>query len=813
MLWQDIRHAARVLVQNLVFTALAVLTLALGIGANTAIFSVVNAVLIRPLPYHQPERLVAVWEKGQDGRESNTSYATYVDWRSRSHSLADMAVMGFWQPTLTGTHEPERLEGMKVSPTFFGMLGVRPLLGRDFIAEDDRRGSDRAVILSYGLWKRRFGGSTQAIGKPIEFSGVPFTVVGVLPPTFEPLFSTNLAKPAEVWTPLRYDSTLPWACRDCRHLRTVARLAPDVSLAQARAEMNRISIQLFQEYPKEYPTSGVVITKLQDQFVGGIRPALLILLGAVSFVLLIACANVANLTLSHAARRQREFAVRRALGAGTPRLMRQLLTECLLLSLVGGVAGLLLAYWGTSALVAMSPPNLPRLDGVHVDGWVLGFSAAISLLTGLIFGMAPALQAARLNVSDSLKKGSRSSTGPQSRRLYNLLIAANVCFALVLLVGAGLMIKSLYRLLRVDAGFETKNLLTLNVSYLGASYPDRVPCADGPCRKALNFYEDSIHKLQGLPGIESAGIVSQLPLGGNHDGNGIHPEGRLALNPQDDPSGDRYAISTGYLHTMRIPLLRGRSFTGADAGNVPLVVLVNNAAAQKVWPGENAVGKRVKVGDPNLPWRTVVGVVGDVRHKGLDKPQSLQLYLPLAQWPDSSTVFVVRTSRDPGSFSSAVRETIAVTDRNVTISNIAPMEQVVAVSIAERRFTEFLFTVFSMIALLLAGAGIYGTISYSVTHRTREIGVRMALGAQTLDVLRLVVSEGMRPVFLGIVSGLAAALALGPLMAGLLFEVRPGDPITIAAVTFLLAIVSFFASYLPARRATRVDPLIALRYE
>ena len=815
-LWQDLKYAVRMLAKKPAFTGIAVLTLALGIGANTAIFSVVNTVLLRALPFPHPDRLVMLWEKDKDGSSDNTSFATYVDWRNESHSLEHIAVISYWFPTIIGQDHAEKLEGLRVSTSFFSVLGVKPALGRDFLTEEDQRGNHHVVILSHGLWARKFGSDPGIAGKPITMDGIVYVVVGVMPAGFESLFSSNRERPAEIWAPLAYNATLPWACRTCRHLRAVARLDAGVPLEQARAEMNTLSHNLFLQYPHDYSAEGVVITPLHEQLVGDVRPALIALLGAVGFVLLIACGNVANLLLGLAAQRRREVAIRAALGGSRARLIRQLLTESVLLALLGGAAGLLLAVWGVDFLVSLAPSNLPRLDQIHLDGQVLAYTLGLCLLTGVIFGMAPALQIFRLDPNESLKEGGRQMGASERRPLRSALVVSGVALALMLLIGSGLMLRSVSRLLAVNPGFDTSHLLTMEVDFSGASYREDVPCAEGPCLTVKNFYQQALERIRALPGVDSAGVVSQLPLGGNFDRYGMHIEGKLSPNPEDDPSADRYGISLGYLHAMRIPVLRGREFTAEDRADTTPVVLISETFTRRVWPNEDPLGKRIQMGGfgpTGGPWRSIAGVVGDVRHQGLDAPSTMQIYLPQSQWLDSSTILAVRAKGDPGSLAGAVRNAVWSVDKNQPISNVATMDRVIATSMAQRRFAMTLFSIFAGLALVLAAVGLYGVLAHSVSTRTNEIGVRIALGAQGSDILRLVVNQGLFLTALGIAIGLAGAAGLTRFLQSQLFGVAPTDPVTFAAVPALLAAVALLACYVPARRATRVDPMVALRYE
>jgi predicted permease len=686
---QDVRYGLRMLAKSPGFTLIVVLTLALGIGANTAIFSMVNGVLLCPLPFPKQTRLMMLWEKDKDGSRSNTSWATFMDWRRLNHSFTDISAITYWTPTLVGQSDPENLIGFPVSSDFFNVMGVQPAQGRGFLPSEDIRGNNFVAVLSYGLWQRHFGGDPAIVGRQIQLGSQGYTVVGVLPADFPSVFSFDPRKPADIYSPLAYDATLPYACRNCRHVRAVGRLRDGVSQAQANAEMNQISENLFHEFPTDYSAVGVALTPVKDNLVGDVRPALWALLGAVGFLLLIACVNVGALLLGSAARREREVAVRSALGAQRRRLIRQFLTESVLLSLAGGVGGLLLSMAGVDAVHQFHLGNLPRLQNVQIDGWVFAFTLGISLLTGLAFGIVPALRSSRIDLNEALQEAARSTVGAERHRLRSLLVIADVALALVLLIGAGLMTKSFVRLLEVRPGFDPSHTLTMGISLWGPQ------AEDAP---AVAFYRKVLDRVQALPGVESAGVVSQLPLGGNLDMYGLHVEGQSNTNPEDDPSGDRYSITPGYLRAMRIPLLSGREFNDQDRADSPLVVMVNQMAAKRFWPGQDAVGKRVKI-SVDGKWRTVVGVVGDVLHRGLDAPHTLQFYVPNVQWGDSDVVLVVRTSQNPASLAAAVRREMAAVDSQGPVSDVATMEEVVSASVAQQRFSAILFGLFALIAL------------------------------------------------------------------------------------------------------------------
>ena len=806
-LLQDLRYGWRMLITHRGATSIAIVTLALGIGANTAIFSVVNAVLLRPLPYHDSNRLVMLsTNEESNGALGNTGYATFVDWRERSRSFERMIVIRSWGGVLTGQGEPEVIRGLRVSADYFKLLGVSPALGRDFRAEEDRPDTRFVVVISHALWQRRFNSDPQVAGKQLILNDQPFAIVGVMPQGFTDFLAANFHEAAEVWAPVGYDITQPFACRTCQHLQTIARLKPDVALAQARSEMSAIMNVMAREHPKTYATPAIGVSRLQDQFTGAIRPALYLLLVAVGLVLLIACANVANLLLARASGRAREMAIRAALGAGQWRIVRQLLVESALLSLTGAAAGLLLALWGTDLLTSLSPAKMLQLQPIRTDARALGFTLLVSLLTGLLSGLAPALQAARQDGRLALKEGAKSSPGKRQRRLRESFVVAEIMFALALLVGAGLLIRSFMRVLDTRPGFEPRNLLTMMIPASSAKK------YDDPAQVRA-FYSEAIKRIEALPGVEAAGVVSNLPFGGNMDMSGFHVEEKPFANPAEAPSAERYGVSPDYLRAMGIPLLRGRGFNEQDNANAPLVALINRTAAQRVWPNEDPLGKRIRLGGIDDPLRSIVGVVSDVNHYDLETAPDLQAYVPHAQWTGSYMQLVVRVTADPGALTGPVRRAVHALDPDISLQKVATMRQLVSASVTQRRFTLLLIAVFATVALLMAAIGLYGVMAYSVAQRTREIGVRVALGAQGADLLRLVVGRGLRLVALGVALGLMATLALTRLMKNLLYEVSATDPLTFTGVAALLALVALAACYVPARRAAKVDPMVALRCE
>jgi putative ABC transport system permease protein len=805
---QDVRYGIRMLRKSPMVTLVAVISLALGISANTVIFSVVNAILLKSLPFHEPERIVLVWgNTPAEGKDRTQVSATDVDdWRQQNAVFEDVATYAGWSGTLLDNGEPEIIYGTQVGDGYFSIMRARPLLGRTFLPEEQEDGKDFVVVLGYGLWQRSFGGDPDIVGQKISLSGKPYTVVGVLPADFQPL-PTSLVEPrAEFYRPVaepRDENE-----RSARHLRAIARLKSDVTLEQAQAEMNVIASRLEQQHPRDNTGYGVRLVSLPEDTVGGLRPTLLTLFGAVSFVLLIACANVGNLLMVRSAARQKEIAIRRALGAARARLARQFLTESVLLALIGGGLGLLLALWGTSLVETIGAKVTPLLASVKIDSRVLGFTFGVAILTGLVFGLAPALYASNPDLNETLKEGGRSSgAGARRNRLRSMLVMGEVAMALVLLIAAGLMIKSVMRLRDVRPGFSPENRLTMSLTLPRAKYPQPA--------QWLTFYDQLSQRLEALPGVEAAGFTSVLPLSSNFDGRSLavedHPKPR-----GEEISVDLYIATPSYLRTMAIPLLQGRAFAAPDTEAAPLVALINQTMARELWPDQEPVGKRIKFPGSEKnpqPWRTVIGVVGDVKQYGLDKKEPMQIYLPEAQYARPFATLIVHTSSDPRQMIAAVRSEIRELDKDQAVYNIVTMEQLLADSIALRRFSMVLLMIFAGVALTLASVGIYGVISYSVTQRTHEIGVRLALGASRRDIIRLIVSQGMAMTLAGIGVGLVATFALTRVMASLLFGTSATDLATFIIIPVILTGVAFGACFVPARRATKVDPMVALRYE
>jgi len=811
-LWQDLRYGLRMLRTHPSFTAVAVIALALGIGANSAIFSVVNAVVLRPLPYPEPERLVAVNENNpkQVREPLNVSYRNFLDWQQQS-VFAEIAAYKFEEFILKTSREPEPVQGAQVTASLFSTLGVRPAVGRAFLPEEDKAGAARVAIVSHGFWTRHLGAEANLSGKTITLNNESYSVIGVMPPSFK-----FPADQTEIWTALGLIADQRYMTNRAVHvLSAVARLKADVTLEQAQTEMSRLASRIQQENPGADPEHSVALVSLHQQVVGNVRPALLVLFGAVGFVLLIACANVSNLLLARSSARQREISIRTALGASRSRVARQLLTESVLLSLMGGALGVLLALWGTAWLSDYLSILVPRATDVAMDRQVLGFTLLLSVLTGLAFGLAPALQVSKTNLSDALKDGSAAQMGGLARQhLRGLLVIAEVALSLVLLIGAGLMIKSFWRLQQVNPGFQPQNLVTMTVSLPSSKYQRVAP--------VVAFYQQLIEKLARLPGAQTASAASFLPITGSGGQGMLTIEGR-SFAPGTAPSATYRRNLPNYFRTLGIPLVEGREFTERDDGREQKVVIINESMARRHFSNEDPLGKRIKVGPPeNEPWLTIVGVVGDVKNEGLQVESALATYEPFAQRARLTMNLVVRTTVDPASMAATVEKEVRAAEPDIIIfksdkiSNASTMTERMAGSVAPQRFNMLLLTSFAILALVLAAVGIYGVISYAVTQRTREIGVRMALGAQTRDVLRLVIGQGMSLVLIGVALGLVSAFAMTKLISSfsdLLFDVKATDPTTFVTIALLLTGVALLACYLPARRAMKVDPMVALRYE
>lgn len=804
----DIRYAARLLTKNRWFTAAAVASLALGIGANTAIFSVVNAVLIRPLPFHEADRLVVVW--GDDHttghRRGQVSFTDVADVRSENRVFEEVATFMSWQPTLSGDGEPQRVAAMQIADGYFDVLKASPVLGRLFEPGDQVDGSDFVVVLGYGFWQSRFGGDPNVIGRTISLNSRSYTVVGVLGPDVSSLPTTLVDAPADLYRPVAepYEDSQ----RDARHLRAVARLRPGVDIASAQAELDVIARRLAGAYPDQDTAMGFRVVSLGEDTVGDVRTTLVVLLAAVAFVLLIACANVGNLLLSRTIARRKEIAIRATLGAGAWRLARQTLVESLVLGLLGGGVGLLLAVWSTTLLTSLGAEVMPSLTSVEIDRPVLAFTIAVSILAGLAFGAAPALYAARPDLEEALRSGGRTSTSAHGGRLRGALVVAEVALALVLLACAGLLLRSVAALRGVDPGFDSANVLTMNVSLPSARYND------GPA--IAGFLDRLLDRIATVPGVETAGATSVLPVSRNFDRRGIRIEGRV-YGPGEEPSIDAYFVTSDYLRALSIPVLDGRGLARGDTADAPGAALVSASMAREQWPGENAIGKRFRFPfdrpGASDPWFTVVGVVSDVRQKALDASPKPAFYVPVAQFPISNLTMVVRTTGDPRPFAGEVRREVIGLDPNLAVFDVATMDDVLSESIAVRRFATLLLGAFAAVALVLAAVGIYGVLSYAVSQRTREIGVRMAFGARGSDVVRLVAGHGLRLAISGVAIGLALAFAATRTLASLLFGVTATDLVTFAATAGVLLGVALLASVVPAIRAARTDPIEALRSE
>jgi len=807
VLLQDLRHALRQAWKSPGFSLVAIASLALGIGANTAIFSVVNAVLLRPLPYHDPDRLTVILH---DGRNP-VAGANFLDWQKQNHSFDSMGAAEYWTPNFTGSDNTEKTWALRITSDVLPMLGVEPELGRVFARNEQELGKEHEVVISHRFWQNHFAGSPDVLGRLITLNGETYTVIGVMPREFK--FAPFWATKAELWAPLVLNDRAN--DRGGRSLRIFARLKSNATLKQAQVEMATITARLEQRYPGT--NENVVVLPLKEKVVGNVRPALLVLLSAVGFVLLIACANVAHMLLSRSAGRQREIAIRSALGAGNLRIVRQFLTESCVLAVSGGAAGLVLASCGIRVLVALSPHEIPRIDTIGIDTHVLLFTLGVTLVAGIVFGLAPAIRATALNLGDSLKEGERgSSEGIRYNRLRSLLVVSEFTFALVLLVGAGLMIRSFLALRAIDPGFNPHGLLSVVVSVSGTK--------EARLGERSQFYPQLIEQIRNIPGVESASAINHLPLGGDIWGLSFHVEGRPVPRPADTPSATYRVVLPGYFRTMNTTILRGRDITESDDLRAPGVVVINQWMAKRYWPGEDPIGKRITLDDPNNhpAWLTVVGVVKNAVRSEWASPPEEEMFLPYLQSPQyledpashfSYLTLVARTSGDPGALTALVREAVRALDRNVVLSEVQTMDQVVAEATSEPRFYVLLLGAFATVALILAAVGIYGVMSYSVSRRTRDIGIRIALGARTGDVLRLVVGQGAFLALIGVGVGSIIALAVTRLMSGLLYGIGPTDPITFVVVGLLLSGIAVVACYIPARRAAKVDPIVALRYE
>jgi putative ABC transport system permease protein len=804
-LGQDIRYGLRILARNPAFTAIAVIALALGIGANTAIFSVVNAILLKPLPYKNPDQLVMIWEEATHlGFPKDTPPpANFLDWRQQSTVFAGMAATSYRSFNLTGAGEPERLDGRRVSANLFDLLGVKPIIGRTFVPEEDKPGT-KVVLLNESLWQRRFGGDPSVIGRALSLNGEPYTVVGVLPQTVRLPASAKWRD--QVWVPIAFSSEEA-SNRGAHYLEVIARMKPGITLAKAQAEMETVAARLAQQYPDVNARRGAVVRPLHEEIVGNMKSALLILLGAVAFVLLIACANVANLLLARAAVRQKEIALRLALGADRARLIEQLVVESVLLSLFGGAVGLGLAYYGLDVLKQFIPNDVAQADTIAIDGKVLLFTLAVAVITGIIFGLAPATQASHFNLNETLKEGGRdSAAGVRGKRLRSSLVIAEVATSFILLIGAGLLINSFFHLRNLDPGFRADHLLALNVDLAEVRYPDT--------QRRAAFFDEVKRRMQTLPGVQSVAVAANLPFTYNGDSTNIAVQG-IPDPPIDEwPDVIYRTVGPGYFSTMGIPFVRGRDFNDQDTLDRTRVVVISEKTAKHYWPNEEAIGKHLKPGSTvsDTPWFTVIGVVKDVRQNDFIAAPKMQMYFSYRQMKDLlANALVVRTSVDPLSLATSARNTIWAVDKDQPVANIDSMEHIVAGAVSRQRFSTLLLTIFAGLALLLAAVGIYGVMSYSVAQQTREIGVRIALGAGRGDVLKMTVKQALKLVGVGLVCGLVVAFVLTRVMASLLFGISATDPATFLSIALIQLAVALLASYIPALRATQVDPVIALR--
>jgi putative ABC transport system permease protein len=805
---KDVRYAIRRLVRQPSFTLVTVITLALGIGANTAIFSIVYSVLLKPLPFYRPDRIVVLWgeDRAQGDSRNQVSHTDIVDYRKQQTAFESITTIHSWTPLLSGAGEPVRIDAAWVGDDFFNVIGTQPFLGRAFLPEEQQDGKDQVVILSYELWQRQLNSDPHAVGKTILLNLRPYTIVGVMPRNSPSLPSTLIEKPAFLYRPVAEQANEQ--LRSARHLRAIGRLKDGVTLAQAQSELNVIAQRLETQHPESNTNQGIHLVGLQQDNVRDLKKTLWVLFGAVAFVLLIACANVANLLLARATSRASEMSIRTALGASRWQLLRGVLTESGLLAIAGGLVGLFLAIWGIDLLKAFGSEMIPQLQTVALSRPVLGFTFGLSVLTLLLFGLAPAWHSSQAGLSETLKAVGRSSSGTARTRLRSALVVSEIACALVLLMCAGLLIRTVRQLQNVDPGFDYAQSLKMDLGLPSLRYDTD--------QKRIAFYRDLTNQVQSLPGVVSAGVVTPLPSAGDFDMTGVYIE-HQPVPPGQAPSVDRYIMTPGYLQALGIRLERGREITDQDRQDAPLVVLVSESLATRFWPNEDPIGKRIGLpwnpGREDEPWRTVVGVVKDVKQYGLGKPGTSALYLPHAQYPVSFMSLVVRTAGNPAEMTATVRQAVQQLDRDQVPTEIATMQEVMAKSIQTQRFSMFVLGAFAILALALAAVGIYGVMSYVVAQRTHEIGIRIALGARLENILLLVLKNALRMTIAGVVLGAAGAFALTRLMKSLLFGVMPTDVPTFVVVCLSLVVVALVACYLPARRATKVDPLIALRYE
>jgi putative ABC transport system permease protein len=797
-LLKDVRYALRALLRRPGFTAIAVITLALGIGANTAIFSVVHGVLLQPLPYPDADRLVALRQANAPAQpDTQVAPGNFLEWQRQSTAFSSLAAYRTVSYNLTGDGNPERLLAGRVSAGLFKLLGAQPQIGRDFLVEEDQPGREKVVIISEGLWQRRFGADANVLGKTLKLDGEDFVVIGVMPAAFR----LPDQRERELWTPIAFkdnEKTLYQA----RYIDAIGRLKADVSHTQAQSEMTAIAARLAQDHPEANVGWSIKVTPLLDFVVGDVKTILWVLFGAVALILLIACVNVTNLLLARATTRQKEMALRAALGAGRARIVRQLATESLLLAILGGIAAWPLASWGLRALVAAAPADLPRVASVTIDNRVLLFTLAVTLLTAVIFGLAPALQVLKFDSNPALKD--QRSRSVRQQRIGNLLIATEVALALMLLVGGGLLLRTVWRLNHVDPGFDARNALAITIQL-----PEKKYAAP---QQVAGFSEQLAQQVSTLPGVEATGVARIMPIV-HHLPTGFYFEGQPRPKDNELPQTNYSAVSPGYFKAMGIPLAGGRAFTERDALDAPRVAIISQTLAQHYFPNGDAIGKRINVNTGPESYREIVGIAGDVKQDGLTKETKPHTYEPFAQAPNQFMTLIVRSSTDPASLVPAIRGKVLALDSELPLQRVTALDRMIANSIRQQRFTSIVLSVFAVVALLLAAAGLYGVISYSVAQRTHELGIRVALGAQVKDVMQLVLRQGMTFVIAGEVIGIIGAFALTRLLGGLLFGVTPTDAVTFISVTIVLTVVALLACYIPARRATKVDPLVALRYE
>ncbi len=805
---QDLRYAIRTLLKKPGFCAIAVLTLALGIGANTAIFSVINAVVLKPLPYGEPQRIAQVWEydKRQGPAQGTISPHNFNDWRNQSKLFEHLAAYRYVNFTLTDGHQPESLRGVMASSSLLAVLGTKPLLGRDFLPEEDAPGKNRVVILSEGFWQRHFAGNREVLGQPVQLNGESYTIIGVMPKGFE------FPAAVELWSPLGLD--LPRIERGNRYLFTIGRLRPDTSLSAAQTEMDAIAASLAEQYPNSNSNSGVYLVSLHEQVVNqAVKTSLFVLLGAVGLVLLIACANVTNLLLVRATARRKEIAIRLSIGASRWQLIRQFLTEGLVLSIIGGGLGLLLAWWGVDLILAVVPNSLPRVGEIDVDSHVLVFTLLASLIAGTLSALVPAFYGTKLDLNHTLKEAGQSVASSSLRQgVLGFLVSAEIAIALVVLIGAGLLLASFLRLQQINPGFKATNLLTLQLSLPGSKYKD--------AKQQASFFQRALERINSISTLDSAGAVSDLPFSNSRSVSSFEIEGRPAQPGDDAIAADHRVVSPNYFKTLNIPFVEGRDFTDRDNQATTGVMVVNQSWARTYFPNDNPMGKRIRIGDDGEVtlygepiWREVVGIVGDIKHGDLTAQAKPEMYVPYLQQSLARMMFVVRAKGESAGLTEAVRNEIQALDSDLPIYNIRLMDERLARSILPQRFNAMLIGLFAVVALILAMMGIYGVMAYTVEQNTRDIGIRLALGAQNRDVLGMVLKQGLKLALAGIAIGLVAAYLLSKTIADLLYGISPTDAQTFIYVALLLTAVALVACWVPARRAMKVDPGVALRYE